>query len=321
MEEKILTIVICAYNMEKYIQEALDSCIVDNMNRMEVLIMNDGSTDKTAEISRSYQEKYPEVFKLVDKPNGGWGSNINLAVGMAKGKYFKVLDADDWFDKSLLVQFLDLLEKNDVDAFISSHADVSSIEKVVDTPDWRMHSGSVQNLNQLKDPIFFSIWDACFKTSIVQAHHKELPEKTLYTDSLFLSQIIPFINKVFFINIPLYNYRVGRVGQSVSVESVMKHYKELLLVTRLGLKVLDENDNKKNIHLISRVAQTYRLCMIFIRKSYGKVKNVRKILMEEEAYLKKNYKYIYEATNNRLDFKILRMTRYVLLPFFVEVKM
>lgn len=86
---KILTVAICAYNMEKYIERALKSCIIENIEKIEVLIMNDGSTDNTAKIAQKYCEKYPGSFVLINKENGGWGSNINQAVQIANGKYLK----------------------------------------------------------------------------------------------------------------------------------------------------------------------------------------------------------------------------------------
>lgn len=86
---KILTVAICAYNMEKYIERALKSCIIENIEKIEVLIMNDGSTDNTAKIAQKYCEKYPRSFVLINKENVGWGSNINQVVQIANGKYLK----------------------------------------------------------------------------------------------------------------------------------------------------------------------------------------------------------------------------------------
>lgn len=117
--DKILTVVVCAYNMEEYIAGALESCVIKDMDKLEVLIMNDGSTDKTREICERYCNEYPNVFILINKENSGWGSNVNLAVKKATGKYFRILDADDWFDKEELQKFVTELSKTEV-SFVTS---------------------------------------------------------------------------------------------------------------------------------------------------------------------------------------------------------
>ncbi len=100
--EKLLTIVVPAYNVEKYIKNCLDSFIdLSVLRSLEILIVDDGSTDSTASLAHTYEQKYPYSFKVLSKENGGHGSTINYAIPRATGKYFKVVDGDDWLDKSL----------------------------------------------------------------------------------------------------------------------------------------------------------------------------------------------------------------------------
>ena len=88
---KVLTISIAAYNVEEYLAETLDSCIVhpNLQSYLEVLIVDDGSTDGTLEIAQEYEKEYPEVFHVISKENGGYGSTINAALKIATGKYQK----------------------------------------------------------------------------------------------------------------------------------------------------------------------------------------------------------------------------------------
>ena len=117
--EKLLTIVVPAYNVEKYIKNCLDSFIdLSVLRSLEILIVDDGSTDSTASLAHTYEQKYPYSFKVLSKENGGHGSTINYAIPRATGKYFKVVDGDDWLDKSLLPQFVQLLKH--------THSDVIS---------------------------------------------------------------------------------------------------------------------------------------------------------------------------------------------------
>ena len=112
MQCKLLTIAVPAYNMEKYLSRCLNSILLDGQqDYLEVILINDGSKDNTLAIAREYEKKYPDILTVVDKPNGGWGTAINKAIGLASGRYFKILDSDDWFDSKALVEFIELLKK------------------------------------------------------------------------------------------------------------------------------------------------------------------------------------------------------------------
>ena len=114
--EKILSIVIPAYNVEKYLEKCLASFEIQAiLDRIEVLVINDGSKDHTAEIAQRYCEKYPETYFLYNKENGGHGSGINYGIRYATGKYFKVVDGDDWLNTEELEAFVKLLEETDTD--------------------------------------------------------------------------------------------------------------------------------------------------------------------------------------------------------------
>ena len=97
--EKLLTIIIPTYNMEKYLDKCLSSLIVDDkelMTQLEVLVVIDGAKDRSSEIAHTYQDKYPDTYVVIDKENGNYGSCINRGLKEASGKYVKVLDADDY---------------------------------------------------------------------------------------------------------------------------------------------------------------------------------------------------------------------------------
>ena len=94
--EKILSVSIASYNVEKFIRKALDSCCIPEiMDRLEVLVVNDGSTDGTLQIAREYEKQYPQTFRVIDKKNGGYGSTVNASIKAATGRYFRLLDGDD----------------------------------------------------------------------------------------------------------------------------------------------------------------------------------------------------------------------------------
>lgn len=123
MVEKILSISIAAYNVENYLEQTLKSLVCSNtiMEKMEVLIIDDGSTDQTALIAQKYVDNYPNTFILIQKKNGGHGSTLNCAVSQAHGKYFKMLDGDDWYETNNLQKLILELEYADSDIVLSPY--------------------------------------------------------------------------------------------------------------------------------------------------------------------------------------------------------
>ena len=94
---KCLTITVPCFNSQDYIKRCMDSLLVGG-NDVEIIIVDDGSTDKTAEIADKYREQYPDIVRVVHKENGGHGSGVNKGLELATGMYFKVVDSDDWLD-------------------------------------------------------------------------------------------------------------------------------------------------------------------------------------------------------------------------------
>ncbi len=109
--KKILTVVIPAYNIEKYIENCLDSFVIPEvLEDLEVLIVNDGSKDRSADLAAAYEKRYPNSFRVINKENGGHGSTINRGLLEASGKYFKVVDGDDWVEREAFLRLMDCLK-------------------------------------------------------------------------------------------------------------------------------------------------------------------------------------------------------------------
>lgn len=112
MSQKILSISIAAYNVEKYLKQLMNSIIrSQRMEDIEVIIVNDGSKDRTVSIAEEYVKMFPNSVVLIDKRNGGHGSTINTGISKASGHYFKSIDGDDWVDSSGLCRLVDYLKK------------------------------------------------------------------------------------------------------------------------------------------------------------------------------------------------------------------
>ena len=122
MNDKLLTITVPVYNTEEYLPKCLDSLIIDEyMDILEVLIVIDGSPDNSLTIAQEYAQRYPNTFIVINKENGGHSSAINKGLELATGKYFKLLDSDDWFNKDSFKVFLERLSNLDVDLILTNY--------------------------------------------------------------------------------------------------------------------------------------------------------------------------------------------------------
>ena len=143
MQQKTLTVVIPTYNMEKYLRRCLDSLIVgdDQMAQLEVLVVNDGSKDSSSAIAHEYEKKYPQTFRVIDKENGNYGSAVNRGLKEAKGKYIKILDADDRYDNNLFARYIDTINTLDVDLILNDYAYVRPNGEIVSIRHFRHRGG------------------------------------------------------------------------------------------------------------------------------------------------------------------------------------
>ncbi len=176
--EKLLTIVVPTYNMENYLNRCLDSVIVDDiLDRVQVLIVNDGSTDSSSEIAHEYERKYPNSIQVIDKDNGNYGSCMNVGLSIAQGKYFRYLDPDDWFDTNNFELFVKELENTNADMLLGERYEFHEDSKIIKHVGFSSDVTSFhQDLPMTKSNCNFEsfydlsmVWGLTYKTSILIA--------------------------------------------------------------------------------------------------------------------------------------------------------
>lgn len=238
---KLLTIVIPAYNMHDYLRRCLDSiCVESVMDEVQVFIINDGSTDDTSKIAHEYENRYPHYFQVIDKENGNYGSCMNAALPLAKGQYFRTLDADDWYDAQAYIEFIEELHLTSADMVVSEkvnrYADTTkqsrffrfehtlplnrdvSIEEI----DW-----STPCLKEMMGVMFVTM-----KTEILHKMSMRWSDNVFYTDFEYIIKPLPFVCTVRLIPVPVYQYFLGRTGQSVEWGVYRKNFYSSFTVTK-----------------------------------------------------------------------------------------
>lgn len=249
MDDKILSVVIPAYNMEKFIKRTLDSLICDEyMKDLEVLIIDDGSKDNTAQIAQEYVNRYPKTFILVSKENGGHGSALNKGIELATGKYYRPLDADDWVDTAALKAVIDVMRNKDADMVLTNFRKI--LEKTGKEINIRMKN--VWNMKEIREGranpkpgrktlVYGKVYNfdeelydyspqylfhhISYRTAILKENNVRFDEHVYYDDMEYDIFPLIYVKTVLPIDCYLYQYRLEREGQSVDNASFAKNNK------------------------------------------------------------------------------------------------
>ncbi|MBR2726883.1 MAG: glycosyltransferase family 2 protein [Solobacterium sp.] len=319
--DRILTVSIAAYNREKDLANALDSFIsVETPELIEVLIVDDGSTDQTAEIAQEYESRYPGLFRLITKENGGWGSTINRGLSEAEGKYFKVLDADDLFNKERLDDYLDYLQVTDSDlvctGYIANHLRTN---KQVEHN--RTHDGieyrKTYSVEEVIDKIPMHIHSLTFRTDRLRENNVYLTEHSFYVDKELNAKGLLNASTVSFIDMNVYIYNKEVEGQSMSVEGLNKHIDEHTNVCLELIELAECADSpEKRRFLMKYAAQSISRNYNYLLLIDGSEHN-KKVLMDFNKAVKEN-SYYYANRGVPRTFRFFEATGFVLYPLMMK---
>lgn len=238
---KYLSVAIPCYNSEDYMEHAIETVLAGGED-VEILIVNDGSKDSTLQIAQQYQKKYPAIIKVIDKENGGHGDAVNAGLENATGKYFKVVDSDDWVDEPALFKILDLLHKweeenKEVDMLISNYV----YEK-----EGAKHKKVIHYRNVLPENKIFN-WDdvehfrlsqyilmhsVIYRTDLLKLNQLKLPKHTFYVDNIYVYYPLPYVEKIYYLNVNFYRYFIGREDQSVNEKVMIGRIDQQIFVTK-----------------------------------------------------------------------------------------
>lgn len=324
----LLSITIPSYNASKFLRKCLLSILKSKyLGELEILVINDGSKDNTKEIGQYYEDllsnKTRKIVKLIDKENGGHGSGINKGIELASGKYFRVIDSDDWIDTDEFDKYIERLINEDSDEILTDYCEARTFEeKLVYKETFKfMNEGSIYNVNDICSGTYgFRVWGpslptATYKTEILRKTNFKLPEHKFYVDMLYNAYSIINMQTIKKYPENIYRYYIGNIGQSVSKTGMMRNYKhhEDVIILLLELVSSDSritSEKKKYIiDLLLRpmVGVQYYICLDLFHS--------RNKFMTFEKRLKKFKQYkVYPEFNTR-RIKVYRLTLGFLIPF------
>ena len=309
---KYISFVVPCYNSEEYMEKCIKSLLIGK-DDVEIIIIDDGSKDNTGKIADKYQKKYPNIVKTIHQENGGHGEGINVGLKHATGKYFKVVDSDDWLDEDAYKKLLKEIKHIDTDLVVCNYVytytdgrsdQVISFANVYD-------EGRVltwDDIHKFKLTQYPSLHSMMYKKSVLDKSNIDLPKHVFYEDNLFI--YLPLVNTktIYYLDLDLYRYYIGRADQSVQESQMIKRSSHQVLVSERVCTAYDltEIENKKLRKLMTRECIfLMTIGVVFSRLAFNK---------EGE----KQYKELWKSVKKKNP-KLYRRMRYFSMATFVSI--
>lgn len=305
MSDKLITFCVPSFNSQAYLHIALDSLIV-GQGRIEVLVIDDGSTDSTLAIAREYESKYPDTFSAIHQDNAGHGGAINTALRLASGRYFKVLDSDDWVEQKGLLALLDYIEahpEDETDLFLAPYVYQHGYGNPVQTISFSRYLTSWQPTPWRGVKKFFgrdniTLHSAMYKTSCLHACGIRLPEHVSYEDNLFVYAPLPFTKKATYCPLPFYQYLIGRSGQTMEQQTIVKNWRTFMRHAEAIFRLYDITPYKKSDPGLYRIMFHSLVLNFTLGYLYAQLVNSAESQSEKFAFLsrcREHNKALYQA--------------------------
>lgn len=272
--EKILSIIIPTYNMEKYLHKCLSSLLIGNRQQLiDVIVVNDGSKDSSFEIARGFETKYPDVFNVIDKSNGNYGSCVNRGLKEARGKYVKILDADDSYDTAEFSKLVERLLEVDVDLCVTDYIIVNERGEKTSSHKRRMVAEGVvysaeDFLSKCSDDLI-KMHEIVYRTQMLRDMNYSQTEGIAFTDTEWALLPMERVEKACYLQLSVYRYLVGREGQTVdSKRAVALHSQGTKTLFRQitgfsNMKDLSaEKKRYMTLFLLCNIKYTYRTYLV-----------------------------------------------------------
>ena len=294
---KYISFAIPCYNSAAYMDRAVES-ILKGGEDVEIIIVNDGSKDDTSKIAHEYEEKYPTIIRAVDKENGGHGDAVNVGLDHAEGKYFKVVDSDDWVDEEALYKILDVLktfenEEKQVDMLLANYVyekEGMEHKKVIEYKNV-LPQEEIFGWNDVKHfhlGQYILMHSVIYRTELLRQCGLELPKHTFYVDNLFAFEPLPFVKNMYYLDVNFYRYFIGRDDQSVNEKVMIKRIDQQIRVNKLMA------DAFHNCQFDSKHLKKYMLSYLDIITTVSSIMLVRAGTQEALDKKKEMLEYIRE---------------------------
>lgn len=240
--QNLISIIIPVYNVEEYLAECLDSVLAQTYKNLEIIVVNDGSTDRSGEICQEYAKKDQRII-LIEKENGGLSDARNAGIKMATGEYLMFLDSDDYWGGQIVSDLSKIISDSNPDIILHEYSLINGIEseKELDNSyeakNFKKDFHSLVEMNKYKS----NAWTKIIKRNILLGNDILFEKGLLHEDVAYSFDISPFINTYVYYPNDFYKYRIR--SNSISNKLKRKNINHLLLIIDKRLDFLIENKN------------------------------------------------------------------------------
>ena len=275
---KLITFTVPCYNSEAYMEHCIESLLPAG-DEAEIILVDDGSTDSTGAIIDRYAREYPGRVRAIHQENGGHGEGVNQGIRHAEGLYYKVVDSDDWLDTAALSRLMDKLRMfsrmdHPVDLVLCNYV----YEHVADQSQHVMRLKNAlpvdrvftwNEVGRFNSAQFITMHTAIYRTEVLRLSGLMLPKHTFYVDNLFVYQPLPHVHSLWYLDIDLYRYFIGRDDQSVTEENLIRRIDQQILVTRLlidahDLEKLETTNRRLAGYMYHYLSMMLMICTIYL---------------------------------------------------------
>ena len=238
---KLLSFAVPCYNSEAYMEKCIESLLPGGKD-VEILIVDDGSSDRTAEIADAYAAQYPDIIQAIHQPNGGHGAAVNTGLKHASGVYFKVVDSDDWLDRDSYLRVLKrlrtLIKLNTLpDMFLANYvyekegSKHKAVMRQKGFPKEKMFSWD--DVGHLFKGHYILMHSVIYRTQMLHDCGLQLPEHTFYVDNIYVYKPLPYVKNMYYMDVDLYRYYIGREDQSVNEQTMIRRIDQQIRVNKI----------------------------------------------------------------------------------------
>lgn len=311
---KTISFAVPCYNSAGYMDKCIQS-LLDCGDDIEIIIVDDGSAkDNTAEIADGWHERYPDIVKVIHKENGGHGSAVNAGLAASTGMYFKVVDSDDWLDPAAAAPVMDYLRSqtgkdNATDMVIANYV----YEKVFENKRSVMRYRSTfptnreftwEDVGSFNKSQYLLMHSVVYRTQLLKDIGLKLPEHCFYVDNIFVYVPLPHVKTMFYLDVDMYRYFIGREDQSVNETVMLQRIDQHLKVTEImidAVDVMSVEPRRLRKYLESYLSMMLTICSVFLRMKDTPEDEQK--LHDVWAYLKKKDAPLYRRVRtNVLNF-------------------
>lgn len=275
---KLITFAVPCYNSAEYMAHCVETLLLAGADA-EIILVDDGSKDDTGKIADEFAAQHPDIVRAIHQENGGHGEGVNQGIRNAKGMYYKVVDSDDWLDGDALQKVMEKLREF---ASMETPVDLLMCNYVYEhVADDTRHT--VRYTGILPQDRIFS-WDeigrfppsqnilmhsVIYRTEILRQCGLELPKHTFYVDNVFVYQPLPCCKSIYYMDLDLYRYFIGREDQSVNEKVMVKRVDQQLRVTKIMIDAVDlyalpDEQRKLRAYMLNYLSMMMTISSVFL---------------------------------------------------------